>query len=75
MIPVKLTTPANTSSPALTFLGNVSPVKLEVSKVLSPFNTNPSRGTFSPTLITISSPILIFSGATLIISSPTIRLA
>ena len=63
MIPVKLTTPANTSSPALTFLGNVSPVKLEVSKVLSPFNRALTFLVVScPCALVISIPLGLYAG-------------
>ena len=52
------------SSPALTFLGTDSPVKAAVSTNDSPSTTTPSRGTFSPGLITIILPTSTSSGST-----------
>ena len=53
--PLRLTTPASTSSCTPTSLGRDSPVRAEVSRELVPSTITPSSGTRSPGLITIRS--------------------
>ena len=73
--PFIFTNPLNISLPEVISLGMDSPDKAEVSTAEHPLITKPSRGILSPGFITITSPILTSSGATLIISLPCFKLA
>ena len=66
--PFRLTQPESISSPLFTLRGTLSPVSATVSRLDVPSITTPSMGTFSPGRITIISPTLTISGATLNIS-------
>ena len=68
--PLVLTQPEDISSPTPTSRGSASPVSATVFSALCPSTITPSSGTFSPALITISSPTCTSSGSTWI-SSPS----
>ena len=67
--------PERTSSSTLTLLSTDSPVRAEVSTIEEPSITIPSRGTLSPGLTTIMSPISTSSGSTTSISFPIFKFA
>ena len=56
--------PLNIVAPSLTSTGTDSPVRAEVSSVVSPFTIIASRGSLSPGLISIISSIFTSSGST-----------
>ena len=62
--PDRFTHPEITSSPAPASLGTLSPVSATVFSDVAPSIICPSRGTFSPGRITITSPTLTSSGLT-----------
>ena len=63
-VPLPFTHPLTISSPALALLGTDSPVSAAVSSMEFPSIITPSRGTFSPGLITMILPISTSSGST-----------
>ena len=67
--------PESTSSSTFTLLSTDSPVSADVSTIEEPSITIPSRGTLSPGLTTIMSPISTSSGSTTSISFPIFKLA
>ena len=62
--PLRLTHPERILSPTPIPLGTLSPVSATVSRLEAPSSTTPSRGTFSPGLITMVSPTAISAGLT-----------
>ena len=62
--PERLMQPEMTSSPTLTSLGMLSPVSATVLSEDIPSVTVPSKGTFSPGLMTMTSPMRTSSGGT-----------
>ena len=73
--PVRLTQPEITSSPTLKSLGMLSPVRAIVLRDDVPSMIFPSRGTFSPGLMTMISPTFTFSGETVTNFPPISTLA
>ena len=67
--------PLNTSSPFSTLLGTLSPVRASVLSIELPSTTTPSKGIFSPGLMSIISSILTSFGSTLICLSFLITFA
>ena len=70
MRPLRLTQPEITSSPSSASRGTLSPVRATVLRVVEPSMTVPSRGTFSPGFMTMTSPMPTSSGETVWVMPP-----